>query len=215
MSDEKKYAVVAAIAEKAHINAKKYREMYRRSIEDPDNFWAEQADLFLSWFNKWDQVQNWNYTDANIKWFLGGRLNVSYNCLDRHLQTRADQTAIIWEGDDPEEGRRITYRELHREVCRFANVLKARGVKKGDRVCLYIPMLPEAAAAMLACTRIGAIHSVVFGGFSPEALSDRINDSDCRVVITSDYSLRGKKQIPLKKMQIKPCRTVRTYTPAS
>ncbi len=199
MSDEKKYAVVAAIAEKAHINAKKYREMYRRSIEDPDNFWAEQADLFLSWFNKWDQVQDWNYTDANIKWFLGGRLNVSYNCLDRHLQTRADQTAIIWEGDDPEEGRRITYRELHREVCRFANVLKARGVKKGDRVCLYIPMLPEAAAAMLACTRIGAIHSVVFGGFSPEALSDRINDSDCRVVITSDYSLRGKKQIPLKK----------------
>ena len=198
MSENKVYAVPAELAQSALINAEQYRAMYDRSINDADAFWAEQAETFLSWSKKWDQVQKWDYSSADIQWFLGGRLNVSYNCLDRHLATRAEQVAIIWEGDDPEEDRQITYQALHEAVCRFANALKARGVKKGDRVCLYLPMIPEAAVAMLACTRIGAVHSIVFGGFSPDALRDRINDSDCRVLITSDYGLRGKKQVPLK-----------------
>ena len=199
MSEIKTYQIPAAIAQKAHINSEQYHEFYRRSLEDPDNFWSEQAEQFLSWSRKWDKVQDWTFeNNVRINWFIGGKLNVSYNCLDRHLQTRGDQVAIIWEGDDPEENRKITYRELYEDVCRFANALKSKGVKKGDRVCLYLPMIPEAAVAMLACTRIGAIHSIVFGGFSPDALRDRINDSDCQVVITSDYSLRGKKQIPLK-----------------
>ena len=198
MSENKVYAVPAELAQSALINAEQYRAMYDRSINDADAFWAEQAEVFLSWSKKWDQVQKWDYSSADIQWFLGGRLNVSYNCLDRHLATRAEQVAIIWEGDDPEEDRQITYKALHEAVCRFANALKARGVKKGDRVCLYLPMIPEAAVAMLACTRIGAVHSIVFGGFSPDALRDRINDSDCRVLITSDYGLRGKKQVPLK-----------------
>lgn len=198
MSEIKTYKVPDDIAEQAHINISKYQEMYSRSINDSDAFWAEQAEEFLSWSRKWDKVQEWDYNDVNINWFVGGKLNVSYNCLDRHLDTRGDQVAIIWEGDDPEEDRQITYKELHEEVCRFANVLKSQGVTKGDRVCLYMPMIPEASVAMLACTRIGAVHSIVFGGFSPDALKDRINDSNCKVVITSDYSLRGKKQIPLK-----------------
>lgn len=198
MSEVKTHKVPADIAEKAHINAEKYQEMYKRSIDDSDAFWAEQAEEFLSWSSKWDKVQDWDYNEANINWFVGGKLNVSYNCLDRHLDTRGDQVAIIWEGDDPEEDRQITYKELHEEVCRFANVLKSRGVGRGDRVCLYMPMIPEAAVAMLACTRIGAIHSIVFGGFSPDALHDRIEGSESKVVVTSDYSLRGKKQIPLK-----------------
>ena len=198
MSEEKTYDVPENIAESAHINAKRYREMYERSINDSDAFWGEQAEEFLSWSSKWDKVQDWDYNEANINWFVGGKLNVSYNCLDRHLESRGDQVAIIWEGDDPEEDRQITYKELHEEVCRFANALKARGVKKGDRVCLYMPMIAEASVAMLACTRIGAVHSIVFGGFSPDALRDRINDADCKVVVTSDYSLRGKKHIPLK-----------------
>ncbi|MCG8324316.1 MAG: acetate--CoA ligase [Thiotrichales bacterium] len=198
MSEVKTYPVPADIAGQAHIKADHYDEMYQRSIQDPDGFWGEQADQFLSWSKMWDKVQDWDFEKADVKWFIGGKLNVSYNCLDRHLDSRGDQVAIIWEGDDPEEDRQITYRELHGEVCRFANALKARGVKKGDRVCLYMPMIPEAAVAMLACTRIGAVHSIVFGGFSPDALRDRVLDSDCQVVITSDYSLRGKKQIPLK-----------------
>ena len=198
MSEIKTYKVPDNVAERAHINTTKYQEMYARSINDSDAFWAEQAEEFLSWSSKWDKVQDWDYNEANINWFVGGKLNVSYNCLDRHLDTRGDQVAIIWEGDDPEEDRQITYRELHEEVCRFSNVLKSCGVERGDRVCLYLPMIPEAAVAMLACTRIGAIHSIVFGGFSPDALRDRVNDSECKVVITSDYSLRGKKQIPLK-----------------
>lgn len=198
MSKDKTYDVPENIAESAHINAKRYREMYERSINDSDAFWGEQAEEFLSWSSKWDKVQDWDYNEANINWFVGGKLNVSYNCLDRHLESRGDQVAIIWEGDDPEEDRQITYKELHGEVCRFANALKARGVKKGDRVCLYMPMIAEASVAMLACTRIGAVHSIVFGGFSPDALRDRINDADCKVVVTSDYSLRGKKHIPLK-----------------
>ncbi len=198
MTKEKLYSVPKEIAEHAHIDAEKYREMYDRSINDSDAFWSEQAEEFLSWFSKWDKVQDWDYNDVSINWFSGGKLNVSYNCLDRHLASRGDQVAIIWEGDDPEEDRQITYKQLHEEVCQFANALKARGVKKGDRVCLYLPMIPEATVAMLACARLGAVHSIVFGGFSPDALADRINDSDCRVVVTSDYSLRGKKQIPLK-----------------
>jgi len=198
MSEEKVYDVPAEFAAKAHITEEKYQEMYKRSVEDPDGFWGEQADTFLTWFKKWDKVQDWDYHEGKIRWFEGGKINVSYNCLDRHLETRGDQTAIIWEGDSPEVSKHITYRELHEMVCRFANALKARGVKKGDRVCIYLPMIPEAAVAMLACTRIGAVHSIVFGGFSPEALKDRILDSDCQVVITSDEGLRGSRPVPLK-----------------
>lgn len=199
MSEIKIYPVPEEIAEKAHITSEDYNRMYDRSLNDADRFWAEQAEEFLSWDKKWDKVQDWSYEDdVYIKWFTGGKLNVSYNCLDRHLGKRGEQVAIIWEGDDPEESRQITYRQLHEDVCKFANVLKDKGVRKGDRVCLYMPMIPEAAVAMLACTRVGAIHSIVFGGFSPDALRDRINDSDCQVLITSDFSLRGKKQVPLK-----------------
>ncbi len=194
------YPVPAEFAAQANVNAEQYKEMYQRSIDDPDGFWAEQAKKYVSWFRPWDAVSDWSFDkdDLHIEWFTHAKLNVSYNCLDRHLDTRADQVAIIWEGDDPGEDRHITYRELYEEVCQFANVLKARGVKKGDRVSLYLPMIPEAAVAMLACTRIGAIHSVVFGGFSPEALASRIQDSDCQVLITADQSLRGGKKVPLK-----------------
>ncbi len=184
----------------ANINAEQYKEMYQRSIDDPDAFWAEQGNKYVSWFNTWDTVSDWSFDkdDLRIEWYKNATLNVSHNCLDRHLATRGDQVAIIWEGDDPNESREITYRELHEEVCRFANVLKERGVEKGDRVSLYLPMVPEAAVAMLACTRIGAVHSIVFGGFSPDALASRIQDSDCKVVITSDQSMRGGRKIPLK-----------------
>jgi len=198
MSDVKVYDVFPEIAAKAHITDDKYQEMYARSVSDPDGFWAEQAKEFVTWFKEWDTVQSGSYNESNIRWFEGAKLNVSYNCLDRHLETRGDQVAIIWEGDDPEVSKKITYRELHEKVCRFANVLKARGVKKGDRICIYLPMIPEAAVAMLACTRIGAIHSVVFGGFSPEALKDRILDSGCEVVITADEGLRGGRAVHLK-----------------
>ncbi len=198
MADEKIYQVPAQIAEKAHINATTYKAMYQRSVDDPEGFWAEQADQFVTWFKPWDKVLDWDFHEGRIRWFEGGKLNVSYNCLDRHLETRGDQVALIWEGDDPNEDKRITYRELHEDVCKFANVLKAQGVKKGDRVCIYLPMIPEAAVAMLACTRIGAVHSIVFGGFSPDALRDRILDSDCRVVICSDQSLRSGKAVALK-----------------
>ena len=198
MSEVKIYPVPGALASAAHIGAEQYSGMYERSINEPEVFWAEQAEQFVSWFKKWDKVQQWDYETVDIKWFTGAKLNVSYNCLDRHLETRGDDIAIIWEGDDPDIDKKITYRELHREVCRFANVLKARGVGKGDPVSIYMPMIPEAAVAMLACTRIGAVHSVVFGGFSPEALKDRILDSDCRVVITADETVRGGRNTPLK-----------------
>jgi acetyl-CoA synthetase len=200
MSEVQTYPVPADFAAQANINQEQYQSMYRQSLDDPDAFWAEQAEQYLTWSKKWDKVQDWSFEqeDLGIKWFLGGKLNVSYNCLDRHLETRGDQVAIIWEGDDPNEDRKITYRELHAEVCKFANVLKNRGVEKGDRVSIYMPMIPEAAVAMLACTRVGAMHSIVFGGFSPDALKDRIQDSDCKVVITSDQSLRGGKKVPLK-----------------
>jgi len=198
MSQEKVYPVPEAFAASAHINSDRYQEMYQRSVDDPEAFWAEQAEEFVSWYKPWDKVLEWDFHEGSIRWFEGAELNVSYNCVDRHLATRADQTAIIWEGDNPDEDKKISYRELHREICTFANVLKARGVKKGDRVCIYMPMIPEAAYAMLACTRIGAVHSVVFGGFSPESIKDRILDSDCRVVITADEGVRGGKSVPLK-----------------
>jgi acetyl-CoA synthetase len=201
MSETKIYDVPTALAKRAHIDAKKYREMYERSVKDPDGFWAEQAKQFVSWSKPWTKVSDWSYDAKNlhIQWFIDGKLNVAYNCLDRHLEKRGDQVALIWEGDDPKDHKKITYRELHTEVCKFANVLKARGVQKGDRVCIYMPMIPEASVAMLACARIGAVHSVVFGGFSPQSLTDRILDSDCRVVITADEGVRGSKKVPLKK----------------
>ncbi len=200
MSEHHLYPIPPDFAAKSNITAAQYEEMYQRSVKDPEGFWAEQATKFLDWSKPWNKVLDWSYDpkDLHIKWFEGGKLNVSQNCLDRHLATRGDQVAIIWEGDDPKQDRKITYRELHTEVNKFANVLKSRGVKRGDRVCIYMPMIPEAAVAMLACTRIGAVHSVVFGGFSPESLKDRILDSDCRVVITSDEGVRGAKKVPLK-----------------
>jgi acetyl-CoA synthetase len=200
MSDEKVYPVRGDFAAAAHIQESAYRDLYRRSVDDPEGFWAEQAGRFLTWMKPWSRVLDYSFDPdrLHIQWFIGGKLNVAWNCLDRHLATRGDQVAIIWEGDDPNAQKEITYRELHGEVSRFANALKARGVKKGDRVCIYLPMIPEAAVAMLACARIGAIHSVVFGGFSPESLKDRILDSDCHVLITSDEGLRGGRHVPMK-----------------
>ena len=198
MSEPAIYPVPESMVARAHIRRADYLALYAESVRDPDGFWAAQADKFITWFRKWDRVQDWNYTDARIRWFEGARLNVSFNCLDRHLAQRAEQTAIIWEADDSAVSRRITYRELHESVCRFANVLKSRGVGKGDRVSIYMPMIPEAAIAMLACTRIGAVHSVVFGGFSPEALKDRVIDSDCKVIVTADETVRGGRKTPLK-----------------
>ena len=199
MSDSKVYDVLPHAAERALIDEAAYQAMYRRSIEDPDGFWADMADEHVDWFRKWDRVADWNFDgDVSIRWFDGARVNVAHNCLDRHLAERGDKPAILWEGDQPGEERRITFRELHAEVCKLANVLKSKGVRKGDRVCVYMPMVPEAAVAMLACARIGAVHSVVFGGFSPDALRDRILDSDCRVVITADEGPRGGRNVPLK-----------------
>ncbi len=200
MSQQSKlYPVPADFAASAHIDEARYQEMYQRSVDNPKAFWAEQAGEFLSWSKPWDNVLDWSFEgDVRIKWFEGGKLNVAYNCIDRHLESRGEQTAIIWEGDNPEEDRKITYRELHEAVSKFGNLLKSRGVKKGDRVCIYMPMIPEAAYAMLACARIGAVHSVVFGGFSPESLKDRILDSDCQLVITADEGLRGGRPVPLK-----------------
>ncbi len=198
MSEEKIYRVPESFAAQAHINKARYEQMYAQSVDDPETFWAEQADRFVSWYRPWDRVLDWDFNSGKIRWFEGAQLNVSYNCIDRHLATRSNQVAIIWEGDNPDHDAHVTYSELHRQVCTFANVLKARGVKKGDRVCIYMPMIPEAAYAMLACARIGAIHSVVFGGFSPESLKDRILDSDCRVVVTADGGRRGGKAVALK-----------------
>jgi acetyl-CoA synthetase len=213
MSEVKIYDVPADLAARAHIDDRKYQEMYQRSVEDPDGFWAEQATQFVDWSKPWSKVQDWDYRQGEIRWFEGGTLNVSHNCLDRHLEKRGDQVAIIWEADDPSVDRKVTYRELHAEVSRLGNALKDLGVKKGDRVCIYLPMIPEAAVAMLACARIGAVHSVVFGGFSPDALKDRILDSDCQVVITSDEGLRGGKRVPLKAnadKALEHCPNVRT-----
>lgn len=177
-----------------------YKSQYAKSVENPEAFWGEKAETF-HWKKKWNNVVNWNFYDYDVKWFEGGQLNITENCLDRHLHQRGDQTAIIWEPNNPsEKERRITYKELHSEVCKFANVLKKNGAKKGDRICLYMPMVPELAVAVLACARIGAIHSVVFAGFSANALRDRINDATCNIVITADGAYRGAKSIALKSI---------------
>ena len=205
MSENKVYPVLDSIKNVAHADKARYEEMYASSVADPDGFWAEQADSMLDWYQKWDTVSDFDYDKGEIKWFDGGKINVSYNCIDRHLATRANQTAIIWEGDNPDDSKNISYQELHDEVCKLANAMKSLGVGKGDRVCIYMPMVPEAVYSMLACARIGAIHSVVFGGFSPEALRGRINDSECKLVITADQGLRGQKPIPLKANVDKAC----------
>ncbi len=187
-----------AVSRAAEVSQADYERLYRQSIEQPDAFWTEQARR-LDWISPWSAIQDCDIRTGKAIWFKDAKLNVSYNCLDRHLATRGDQPAFIWEGDDPARSTTLTYRQAHQQVCRLANVLKQRGVKKGDRVCIYMPMIPEAAFAMLACTRIGAIHSVVFGGFSPDALRDRILDADCRTVITADEGMRGGKTIALKQ----------------
>lgn len=206
MTDRSIYPVFDSIKKTTHLNKPQYHEMYQRSLEDPDGFWGEQAESNLHWYEKWHTVSEYDFNSADIKWFQGGKLNVSVNCIDRHLADRADQTAIIWEGDDPKQNKNITYQQLHDEVCRLSNAMRSMGIEKGDRVCLYMPMIPEAIYAMLACTRIGAIHSVVFGGFSPDALRGRINDSECKMVITADEGLRGAKPIPLKANVDEACK---------
>jgi acetyl-CoA synthetase len=199
MSEEQTYPVPKAIAKEAWCNNEQYLEMYKRSVEDSSGFWAEQGKR-IDWIKPYTQVRdvNFNAPDVHIKWFYDGTLNASANCLDRHLAKRGDQTAIIWESDDPKVSKTITYRELHQQVCKFANVLKSLGIKKGDRVTLYLPMIPELAITMLACARIGAIHSIVFGGFSPDSLAGRIQGCDSNLVITSDEGVRGGRPIPLK-----------------
>ena len=196
MTDTATYPVPAHFHD-AHITAERYQSLYQQSLDQPDTFWAEQAQM-LDWHTPWTHISETDLRTGAASWFVGAKLNVAVNCIDRHLPDRADDTAIIWEGDDPNDSQTFTYQQLKDHVCRFANVLKTRGVTKGDRVCIYMPMIPEAAFAMLACARIGAIHSVVFGGFSPEALKDRINDAACRLVITADEGVRGGKTVPLK-----------------
>ena len=194
------YPVPQEWAEGALIDDAGYQALYRRSIEDPDGFWREQGQR-LDWITPFTKVKNTSFDEADfgIRWFEDGTLNLSANCLDRHLDERGDDVAILWEPDNPEEAHRtITYRELHADVCRFANVLKSRGAKRGDRITLYLPMVPEAAVAMLACARIGAVHSIVFAGFSPDALAGRIQDCDSTLVVTADEGLRGGKKVPLK-----------------
>ncbi len=200
MSADKVYEIPTTWQGKAWIDAKTYQTMYQRSVDDPAGFWGEQGRR-IDWIKPYTKVKNTSFAPDNvsIKWYEDGTLNVSANCIDRHLASRGDQIAIIWEGDDPTQDERITYRQLHDRVCRFANVLKANGVKKGDRVTIYLPMIPEATYAMLACARIGAVHSVVFGGFSPESLAGRIQDCASRFVITADEGVRGGKPVPLKK----------------
>jgi acetyl-CoA synthetase len=200
MSDDKIYEVKPEFANSAWIDNDKYLQMYQQSVINPDGFWREEASKRIDWIKPFTKVRNVSFDDhkVDIRWFEDGTLNASANCLDRHLETRADQTAIIWEGDDPSDSKNITYRELHEQVSRFANALRGQGVRKGDVVCIYMPMIPEAAVAMLACTRIGASHSVVFGGFSPDALAGRIEDSNSKIVITADEGVRAGKKVALK-----------------
>ncbi len=198
MSESKVYPVPEVTRQHAFIDSERYAQMYAASINQPETFWPQQANEFLTWDKPWKTLTESDLRQGKTAWFIGGQLNACYNCLDRHLEARGDQVAIIWEGDDPEVDAQLTYAQVHDKVCRLANVLKARGVGKGDRVCIYMPMIPEAAYAMLACARIGAVHSVVFGGFSPQALQDRILDADCRTVITADEGVRGGRSIPLK-----------------
>ena len=188
------YPVIDRVRQGAHIRSRaQYDQMYARSVQDPNGFWGDLAREKLAWMKPFDRVSDVDMKAGHHTWFTGGQLNVSVNCLDRHLETRGDQIAIIWEGDEPGDVRRITYRELHHDVCRFANALALRGVRKGDKIAIYMPMIPEAAVAMLACARLGAIHSVIFGGFSAESVRDRVLDADCRVLVTADEGLRGRK----------------------
>ncbi len=198
MKDQTIHAVPKSYARKTWITLEKYQALYQRSIKDPQGFWAEQANEFVSWFAPWKQVLTGSFETLDVSWFVEAKLNASYNCLDRHLEKRANQVAIIWENDEGNEIKQLTYAELHQEVCKFANVLKQNGVKKGDRICIYLPMIPEIAIAMLACARIGAIHSVVFAGFSAESLKTRILDADCKLLITADEGMRNGKAVPLK-----------------
>ena len=193
-----KLPILADFARQSHLNQSQYKEQYAYSVRDPKRFWGEQAQQFVTWFKPWDEVLTGSFETLDVAWFQGGKLNAAYNCLDRHLTDRASATALIWEGDDPSEVRKLTYAELHQQVCQFSNVLKKLQVKKGDCVCIYLPMIPEAVIAMLACARIGAIHSVVFGGFSAEALAARIEDTDCQIIVTANEGLRGQKTVPLK-----------------
>ncbi len=199
MTKQHVFPIQKEFAERAWIKAKDYQDLYQLSIDDPITFWQQQAQQFLTWYQPWDTVTQGDFTDAKISWFEGAKLNVSVNCIDKHLPDRKHQTALLWEGDEPNQSRHITYQQLHDEVCRIANWLKDSGITQGDRVCIYMPMIPEAAFAMLACARIGAIHSVVFGGFSPQALASRINDAKCKIVITADEGIRGGRHIPLKE----------------
>ncbi|MFN6883969.1 AMP-binding protein, partial [Proteus mirabilis] len=200
MTKINQHHIPANIAEHALINKEQYQKDYALSIENPEAFWADKGKI-VDWITPYTIVKNTSFDPGHvrIRWFEDGQLNISQNCLDRHLEKRADQVAIIWEGDSPNESKSITYRQLHQDVCQFANVLKKLGIKKGDVVAIYMPMVPEAAVAMLACTRIGAIHSVIFGGFSPEAVAGRIIDSKAKLVITADEGLRAGRAIPLKK----------------
>jgi acetyl-CoA synthetase len=199
MSEHDLFPVPADWAERALVDEAKYNEMYAQSVADPEAFWGEHGKR-IDWIKPYTQVKDVSYAhqDVHIRWYHDGTLNASVNCLDRHLETRGDQTAIIWEGDDPADSRKLTYRELYEEVCKFSNVLKANGAKKGDRITIYLPMIPEIAVAVLACARIGAIHSVIFGGFSPDSIAGRIHDSDSTLIVTSDEGVRGGRPIPLK-----------------
>ncbi len=198
MSEQRIYPPPREMAESAWITARNYEDLHTRATANPEQFWAEQANRTLTWSRPWTSVRQVDFATGQVRWFAGGELNACYNCVDRHLPERADQTAIIHEGDEPNDSRHVSYRELHEKICRMASVLRDRGIGKGDRVCIYMPMIPEALYAMLACARIGAIHSVVFGGFSPMALQNRIQDSSCSAVITADEGLRGGRIIPLK-----------------
>ncbi|MBU1244501.1 acetate--CoA ligase [Myxococcota bacterium] len=198
--EQKIFDIPENLKKTAYIDNDKYLAMYDESVKDPEGFWSKQAEEFLTWDKKWNKVLDWDFTRGHIEWFRGGKINVSANCLDRHLiDGNADKVAILWEGNEPSEIRKLTYRDLYQEVCRAANVLKQHGVKKGDTVAIYMPMIPELAITMLACTRIGAIHSIVFGGFSSDALRDRINDAGSKVLVTADGTFRGKKPVPLKE----------------
>jgi acetyl-CoA synthetase len=199
MSDDKIYAVSKEWQSRAWLDEAKYKEMYAASINDPEKFWGDEARKRIHWMKPFTKVKNTSFDgNVSIKWFEDGKTNISYNCVDRHLEKRGDQVAIIWEGDEPSDSKKITYKELHAEVCRWANVLKKQGARKGDRITIYMPMIPEAAYAMLACARIGAIHSVVFGGFSPDSLAGRIEDCTSNIVVTADEGIRGGRKIPLK-----------------
>ncbi|MEC7944334.1 MAG: AMP-binding protein, partial [Pseudomonadota bacterium] len=212
MTENEIFPVPAGWAQRALVDDSEYKKMYRHSVENPDSFWDEHGKR-IDWIKPYTQIKDVSYApdDLHIRWYQDGTLNASVNCLDRHLDSRGDQVAIIWEGDEPSDSKTLTYRELYEEVCRFANVLKNNGVKKGDRVTIYLPMVPEIAVAVLACARIGAIHSVIFGGFSPDSIAGRIHDSDSTLIVTADEGMRGGRPVPLKKNAdeaLKKCPTV-------